>query len=37
MVIKMKLIGFNLKISNEKINIIKVFLRNIFERLKKSL
>lgn len=35
MVIKMKSIGFNLKISNEKTNIIKALSRNISERLKK--
>lgn len=31
----MKSIGFNLKISNEKTNIIKALSRNISERLKK--
>ncbi len=36
MVIQMKSIGFNLKISNEKTNIIKAPSRNVSERLKKS-
>lgn len=36
MVIQMKSIGFNLKISNEKTNIIKALSRNVSERLKKS-
>ncbi|HGD5815598.1 TPA: hypothetical protein ACIZWK_001971 [Streptococcus agalactiae] len=32
----MKSIGFNLKISNEKTNLIKALSRNVSERLEKS-